>query len=913
VIGATAVQLIAREAERSRIGDFLGGTDGGAALLIRGEAGIGKTALWRAALEEAEQLGIRVLATRCAESEMPLALGAVGDLLESCLSEVADELPEPQRRALGVTIGIEAAPAEPPNQLAVPRAFLAYLRALAGHSHVLVAVDDAQWLDPASRRVLAFAAKRVAGAPVRFLATQRGDTGDSLELRAAFDERFDTMLVGPLSVGALHHLIRTRIGVRIPSATVARVHRASGGNPMFALEFAKVAGHAAGPLPLPDSLDELVRERVAHLPKELLPLLAAVAAAERPAPLLLKAVVDNAAALLASAADEGVVTEDSDGAVRFTHPLLESATYAAVPPTARRELHAKLAASTTGSEHRARHLALAAAAPDDKVAQALDEAAAHARARGAPDAAAELARQAIRLTPPADSARRDERVIGAARYLIDAGQIADARQLLDELLAGPVAGALRARALLDVSATEEDFERIGRLAEEALEHADAGSALRVHALLVTGVHRLEQGDIAAGEKLARQALAEAEKLGDPATLAAALADVGYACDVGGHPEPALFERAVALGVHRSPVSRLVRPAIPLALLRLWAGELRETREVLEGELEAAYTDADESHTQVVRRLLVALEWWEGNWDSAERRLEEHAQIVFDGDDRSAEVHSLWQQALLAASRGRVEEARALARETVRAAEEDEIPLFVVIGHWVLGFLALSLGEPADAWESLRLVPVTDHPRHIWFLPDAIEAAVASGCFDEAEATLGRVETQAQAREHRWALAAAQRCRALLLLARGDSQLALAAAEEAAAGFEALGFPLDRGRALLLAGDALRRLGERRRAAERLEAAKQVFTGLGAPLWVARAEKELRRATPRPRRDHELTAAERRVAGLVAEGRTNREVAAQLFTTVGTVEVHLTRIYRKLDLRSRTDLARRVADGTVDVA
>ena len=140
-----------------------------------------------------------------------------------------------------------------------------------------------------------------------------------------------------------------------------------------------------------------------------------------------------------------------------------------------------------------------------------------------------------------------------------------------------------------------------------------------------------------------------------------------------------------------------------------------------------------------------------------------------------------------------------------------------------------------------------------------------------------------------------------------------AAEEAAAGFETLGFPLDRGRALLLAGDILRRLGERRRAAVRIESAKQVFVDLGAPLWVARADKELRRATPRPRRDHELTAAERRVAGLVAEGRTNREVAAQLFTTVGTVEVHLTRIYRKLDLRSRTDLARRVADGTVDVA
>jgi DNA-binding NarL/FixJ family response regulator len=157
-----------------------------------------------------------------------------------------------------------------------------------------------------------------------------------------------------------------------------------------------------------------------------------------------------------------------------------------------------------------------------------------------------------------------------------------------------------------------------------------------------------------------------------------------------------------------------------------------------------------------------------------------------------------------------------------------------------------------------------------------------------------------------------RCGALLLLARRDLAAALAGAEEAVAASEAVGLPLDRGRALLAAGEALRRLGQRRRAAEKLDAAKQVFAEVGARLWVARAEKELRRASPRPRRDRELTDAERGVAALVAAGRTNREVAAELFTTVGTVEVHLTRIYRKLGVRSRTELARKVAEGTLDI-
>jgi DNA-binding NarL/FixJ family response regulator len=151
---------------------------------------------------------------------------------------------------------------------------------------------------------------------------------------------------------------------------------------------------------------------------------------------------------------------------------------------------------------------------------------------------------------------------------------------------------------------------------------------------------------------------------------------------------------------------------------------------------------------------------------------------------------------------------------------------------------------------------------------------------------------------------------LLLLAHGETVAALGAAEAAAAGFAAAPFPLDHGRALLVAGEALRRSGERRRAAEKLQAAKECFSELGAPLWLARAEKELRRASPRPRHDRDLTNAEKRVAALVAAGRTNREVAAQLFTTVGTVEVHLTRIYRKLELRSRTELARLVAEGTL---
>ena len=243
------------------------------------------------------------------------------------------------------------------------------------------------------------------------------------------------------------------------------------------------------------------------------------------------------------------------------------------------------------------------------------------------------------------------------------------------------------------------------------------------------------------------------------------------------------------------------------------------------------------------------------------------------------------------------------------------PHLAALNRWTLGFLELSLGEPASAWPALRDIARTPTWRGLEVvnaLADAVDALAALGELEAVDELIESLDDEAR-HGHRLAGPAALRSRALRLLAQGDAADAAALAEEAAHASEAAGFPLDRGRALLVAGEALRRAGERRRAAEKLENAAAIFTGLGASLWVQQAEKELRRARPRPRRDRELTNAERQVAALVAAGKANREVAAQLFTTVATVEAHLTRIYRKLSVRSRTDLARHVADGTVSLA
>jgi DNA-binding NarL/FixJ family response regulator len=910
------VELVGRERELARVSGWLDDVPlGPCAAVVRGDAGIGKTVLWRAALEAAQARGFTVLSTRCVEAEMPLAFGGLADLLDAVLAEIAHELAEPQRAALAIAVGLEAPGDEPPDQFVLSRAFAAALRLLGRDAPVLLAVDDVQWLDPPSRRLLAFAARRLGDAPVGILITQRGDAHDPLDLAHALEHRMEEICLGPLSLGALHHLVRSRLGVRISRPMLARVHAASGGNPMFALEFARgVATHAGGSpglLPVPSSLEELVRERVAGYPEEIRPLLMVVAAVQRPRPSLLARTIEGADSLLDAAIAAGAVTLGDDAVVRFSHPLLASAVYADVPPTRRRALHARVAALTDDLEERARHLALAAVDPDANVAGLLDEAAARARARGAPDAAAGLAEQALRLTPPQDVGAREDRALALGAYLADAGQIAAAAASLDEFLAGGVSGPPRAQALLIRFDVEHDIEARARVAEEALAHAGDDRALRARVLIAASQSQANREAFAASEALAREALAEAEQVDDPALLATALAAVALRTVL---PEPELLERAIALADVHGTLPRSRSPRVVLAELHLASGDVAGAREILEAELDAMRRRGREFERPRTSLNLAVLETAVGKWERAEQHLDEAWELAFDGGDRHWEALVRYQRGALASLRGDIDEARQLARLGM-AHGEAHWPLFAAWNRWVLGRLELSLGQPEGAWQLLADVVEPD----LWgdelellqVIPDALEALVTLGRLDEAEAILIRFE--AQFPEHLWAIPAVLRCRALVLLARGEAERAAAAGEQSAVGFEAAGFPFDRGRALLVAGEALRRAGDRRRAAEKLEAAKEIFAGLGARVWLERTEQELRRASPRPRSDRELTSAERRVASLVATGRTNREVAARLFTTVGTVEVHLTRIYRKLGLRSRTELARRVADGTLDLA
>jgi predicted ATPase len=243
VAGTPSFELVGRDGERAKLVDFVGRlSEGPSALLIRGEPGIGKTILWREGIADAQREGVRVLVSRCAEAEMPIPLGAVSDLLDPVFDDVADELAEAQRYALSTALGIESDPRGRPDRLALMRAVVSALRAFASDAPFLLAIDDVQWLDPASARVLSFAVRRVDEEPIGILATLRGgaDEPDPLALADALGPgAFAELTVGSLGLQSLQQLLRQRFDVRLPRSKVAALHAASGGNPMFALEFAR--------------------------------------------------------------------------------------------------------------------------------------------------------------------------------------------------------------------------------------------------------------------------------------------------------------------------------------------------------------------------------------------------------------------------------------------------------------------------------------------------------------------------------------------------------------------------------------------------------------------------------------------------------------------------------------------------
>ena len=906
------MEIVGRDEELGALLEFVERpADGFSAFVLRGEAGIGMSTLWLAGVDTALERSLRVLSARPAEAERGLSHAGLGDLLGDCAAEVLPQLSTPRRRALQAALLLDG-DGSPADHRALAVAVHDALVALAECSPIVIAVDDVQWLDASSADVLSFALRRLDREPVKVLLTRRGDQISTLETALPGD--VERLSVGPLSMGALQGLVRERLGRTFPRPTMLRLHEVSGGNPFYALELARALDAVAAPLdpaqplPVPESLEHLVGERLRALPAETRSALLVIAVIGAP-PLELVETTGISTETLAAAVAADVL-ELANGEVRFVHPLLASGVIAGATETERRNAHRLVANAVEEPVARARHVATAFGSPDAETAATLEEAAGLARSRGTPSVAAELGEAAARFTPSDREDDRRRRVVSAAKDHLAAGSAERGLVLAHELLEHSQPGRERGEALallghvdrmIDVSTAVDRFR-------EALSEPDIPLEtqldLQVNLALST---RITDG-LAVAEGHAREAYRVAERLGQDAPSASTLATLAIVRFNRGEPESfSLAERAVKLARRSGDAGAIDVATIAWGHCLVWSGRIDEARLVFEARLDSV-AGRDESAEADILWYLALVEERASRLALARAHADRSREIMsqyagHDLDEPSVHVPLV----RILACEGDDAPARELAERAYAYAQarggmatgRAHLALLGILDHWA--------GEPALALE--RFEAFAEQHRAAGFsnsvaihLADHVEALLAVDRVADALALLDDWEAEARKLGHRWAIPEIVRCRGLVAANRGDVTTALGLLEEAVSLHEEVGDPFGRSRALLLLGVTRRRARQKRSAREAIEAAVVGFEEIGAAGWVEKARAELGSVGGRTREEG-LTPAEQRVAALVAEGRTNREVAAALFLGERTVETHLSHVYAKLGIRSRTELAR----------
>lgn len=913
---------VGREAELTTLRHFVGSAGPPLALVISGGPGIGKTTLWRAGLEAARKRGSYILAARANEAESTLSFTVLTDLLEPVEDDVLATLPKPQRHALDVAL-LRAEPgSRPPSPRATAAAFLSILRTLARSCPILIAVDDAHWLDAASAETIAFAARRVDADTVRFLLAQRSETAGALDeaLRATVPAQLE---VGGLSLGATRRLLGDHLGLSIPRSVLRQIHETTRGNPLFALEIGRLLAErgptsADEPLPVPDDIRSLVRDRVGELPEPTRELLLAAALVAHPDAEALRTVLGRRLDGDLEPAERAGVASRRGGMVTFAHPLHASAVVASATSAERRRMHRRLAEAVLGLEERARHLALAVEGRDEAAAATIHAAAQEALLRGVPAVAAELGELAIELGEP-EAAERPRRIVDLARFQFCAAERERSRALLadvDDWSAWPVELEARGRGqfLLSTYWSQGPFAAVD-LGERFL---DEELRPHVRATVHTYLSGCCEFDIERAHAHGDAALELLDALGgqaDPGDLAHALAmRVRNDVVLGRGLDRALVDRAIELE-DRLPPERQAseRLSYYFGWLFKHVDDLDTSRAWLERDLAEAIQVHDEMRQAVLLTHLALTECWAGDLGRAHEHLAATDRLVEDiGGARNVGVPAV--RALVEAHAGDAQLVRTI--EATLLAEHGE-PGAEVWGIYVgaaVGLIELSLGNDRAADERFTAVLATleagghREPGVFRVHGNAGEAAVAVGDLTRAESIADALAEHAERTHHRWSRATSSRVRALVAAARGDLDAAIAHAEDALSEHDRLPMPLERARALLVKGAIERRAKRRGQARRTLEEAAEEFERTGARLWAERARAELARISGRrPSAAGGLTATERRVVELAANGLSNKEIARALFVTSHTVERHLSHAYAKLGVRSRAQLAGRLAE------
>jgi DNA-binding CsgD family transcriptional regulator len=897
--------LFGREVECARIDAALGAAceQRSSALVLRGEAGIGKSVLLEYAGERAGDLGFQVLRALGVESEAEIAFASAHQLLRPAMDAVV-QLPAAQSRALKVALAIEDGTA--PERLTICAAMLSLLAAASETRPVLCIVDDAHWLDHASAQALTFVARRLHAEEVAMM----------FAVREPETVLFRAPGVPDLHVGALPMSVaKAMLAERAPSlapSTAEQLIRLTEGNPLALVEIPRAlsAEQCSGrapleqPLPVSAEIQRSFLERVNALANDAQRALLLVAAGDpADAEALWKA--------LRAATVDGAVEETEraglllPGRLQFSHPLARSAVYQSISPDKRRAAHAALAAAATEPDRRAWHLAAAADRPDERVAAALEDAAAGARRRGGVAAEASALERAARLT--ADPEARARCLLKAAVASESAGLLERAETMLTEAGDLTVDPDVRAQAVARRSYLLFDrgeFDRAYQLAVVEAERADRGGAVSP---ATSGALRIlwRRLDITRALPMADQAHRTAHP-GKPNLDLATV--VAWVWSLAGRVEEA-HSLALSSLEQMDPGTWL---AIDFGTVLLYVEDYPAARKVLEEVVDRSRAADAPGILSYALDQLAKLETRVGDLNRAYPLELESLQLTEPlGNDVALAASLIW-LGLIESMLGRPE-ARSRAERALAIAERVHDPWNTVRARGVLGLDALGRGDAAAAvaWLDPAVATVAStvaHPNYLRVEGDLIEALARVGKVELAAPHLERLERQACLTKSPWALATAARCRAFLTTDAGVDeafQAALELNDHEPSAFE-------RARTELLYGERLRRVGQRRAARAQLQAAFETFRRIGARPWAERARIELNASGARLRR-HDPTAAERltpqelQIALLVAEGLTNRDTAARLFLSPKTVEFHLTRIYRKLEIHSRSELVRRRLD------
>jgi DNA-binding CsgD family transcriptional regulator/tetratricopeptide (TPR) repeat protein len=880
----------------------------GRALVVRGEPGVGKTALLDHLVEHAS--GCRLARAAGVESEMELAYAGLHQLLTPTLHRL-ERLPGPQREALHTAFGLGSGSV--PDRFLVGLAALSLLAEVAEEHPLICVVDDEQWLDRASAQVLGFVARRLVAEPVGLIFAARLPSEDLSGLP-------ELVVVG-LGDADSRALLSGALAGPLDAQVTDRLVAETGGNPLALLELprglttAELAGGFALPdaVPLSGRIEESFRRRLDALPAETRRLLLVAAAEPVGDPVL----VWRAAERLGIPTDAATPAAEADllevGArVRFWHPLVRSAAYRSASLQARQQVHRALAEATdpdSDADRRAWHAAHATPGPDEQVADELERSAVRARGRGGVAAAAAFLRRAVVLT--ADPARRTERALAAAEASFQAGAFDAALGLLATAETRTLDGRQRARAdllrgyLSFASGMADDAAALLLEAAGRLESVDLDMARDAY-VTAWGAALTAAGDSGDGDVLLRicgavQALPHSTAA--PRSLDLLLEGLSLLVAEGHGAAAAVMKRA-ATRLATIRVEEVVRWGWVATGASAATWDADGFRAICERQVQLLRDAGAVAQLPLHLGQLSQARSWEGDLAGAAALIAEAASVATATGSRFPPSGSL---RLLALQGNEAEASVAIATQVERAAAGGQA---VPAAYWAAAVLYNGLGRYQEAAAAARQVTAnTLDPWHsMWALPELVEAAARAGDPERAREALERLAETTRPAGTDVALGLEARCRAVL----NDGDDAELLYRES---IERLGrTPLrpELARAHLVYGEWLRRAGRRVDARDQLRTAHGMFVGIGMEAFAERARRELIATGERVRKrtvetGGELTTQEALVARLAREGLSNPEIGARLFLSARTVKYHLGKVFTKLNISSRAQLHRALPD------